>query len=187
MSNHWFDRFKARYDIFLRRPTNAAQKQSETLRSSVQQFHRYLRREATNKSEELTNEQTGVVGPWELKDIANMDQTPLQFCFNAKGAIYAVTGEKSVWTRTSGSGHDKRPCTVQLILFADGEPRLKPLLILKGQGKRISGKETKQYDSRVVVKFQENAWCDEEIMIFWLRNMWNKANVFGQPRSSLLV
>ena len=31
MSNHWFDRFKSRYDISLRRLTNAAQKQSETL------------------------------------------------------------------------------------------------------------------------------------------------------------
>ena len=37
-----------------------------------------------------------------------MDQTPLQFCFNTKGATYAEKGEKSVWTRTTGEGHDKR-------------------------------------------------------------------------------
>ena len=36
MSNHWFDRFKSRYDISLRRPTNAAHKQRETLHTSIQ-------------------------------------------------------------------------------------------------------------------------------------------------------
>ena len=84
------DQFKASYDISLRRPTNTAQKQSETLFSSVQQFHRYLRREATNKSKELANEQPDVVGPCKPEDIANMDQTPLQFCFNTKRETYAV-------------------------------------------------------------------------------------------------
>ena len=32
-----------------------------------------------------------------------------------------------------------------------------------------------QYDSRVVVKFQENAWCDEPIMRFWVRRCWKPA------------
>ena len=187
MSNHWFDRFKLRYDISLRRPTNAAQKQSETLRTSIQQFHRYLRRTATVKATELEGVQEGIVGPWELCDIANMDQTPLQFCFNTKGATYAERGEKSVWTRTTGEGHDKRQCTVQLTIFADGEPRIKPLLIFKGTGQRIPDREKRQYDPRVVVKFQENAWCNEEMMVFWLRNMWKKPNMFGQPRDRLLI
>ncbi|KAK3736791.1 hypothetical protein QZH41_011740 [Actinostola sp. cb2023] len=149
MSNHWFDRFKSRYDISLRRPTNAAQKEPETLRS-MQQFHRYIRKTAIEKSKELDNVQEGIVGPWQLSDIANMDQTPLQFCYNTKGATYAEFGEKTVWIRTSGEGHDKRQCTVQLTIYADGEPRLKPLLIFKGKGKRIQEKETKQYDYRVV-------------------------------------
>ena len=95
-----------------------------------------------------------------------MDQTPLQFCFNTKGATYAEKGEKSVWTRTTGEGHDKRQCTVQLTIFADGEPRIKPLLIFKGTGQRIPDREKRQYDPRVVVKFQENAWCNEQMMVF---------------------
>ena len=189
MSNRWFDRFKARYNISLRRPTHAAQKHSENLRTSIQQFHRYIRQAAITNDKQLAGKQTGVVGPWELSDIANMDQTPLEFCFNTKGATYATTGDKTIWTRTTGSGHDKRQCTVQLTVFADGEPRLKPLLIFKGTGKRIPEKETKLYDSRVVVKFQDNAWCDEEIMIFWIRKMWNCGMFFdqGQKRSKLLV
>lgn len=187
MSNHWFDRFKSRYDISVRRPTNAAQKQSETLRTSIQQFHRYLRRTATVKATELKGVQEGIVGPWELRDIANMDQTPLQFCFNTKGASYAEKGEKSVSTRTTSGGHDKGQCTVQLTIFADGEPRIKPLLIFKGTEQRIPDREKMQHDPRVVVQFQENAWCNEEMIVFWLRNMGKKPNMFGQPRDRLLT
>ena len=66
-----------------------------------------------------------------------MDQTPLQFCFNTKGATYAEKGEKSVWTRTTGEGHDKSQCTVQLTIFADGEPCIKPLWIFKAQDKKL--------------------------------------------------
>ena len=77
----------------------------------------------------------------------------------------------SSWTLTTGEGHDKSQCTVQLTIFADGEPRIKPLLIFKGTGQRIPDREKRQYDPKVVVKFQENAWCNEEMMVFWLRNM----------------
>ena len=92
-----------------------------------------------------------------------------------------------MWTRTTGEGHDKRQCTVQLPIFADGEPRIKPLLIFKGTGQRIPDREKRQYDPRVVVKFQENAWCNEEMMVVWLRNMWKKPNKFGQPRDRRLI
>ena len=140
------------------------------------------------KEKELQGKQTGLLGPWKLSDIANMDQTPLEFCFNTKGATYATTGEKTVWCRTTGSGHDKRQCTVQLTVFAGGVPRVKPLLIFKGTGLRIPDKEKQQYDSRVVVQFQENAWCDEKIMLFWVMHMWNPGNIFTtEKRSRLLV
>ena len=90
---------KSRFDISLQRPTNAAQNHSETLCTSIQPFHRYLRRTPTVKATEQEGVQEGIVGPWELHDIANMDETPLQFCFNNKGATYAERGV-----------HDKRQC-----------------------------------------------------------------------------
>ena len=76
---------------------------------------------------------------------------------------------------------------MQFTIFADVEPRIKPLMILKGTGQRIPDREKRQYDPIVVVKFQENAWCNEEMMVFWLRNMWKKPNMFGQPRGRLLI
>ena len=35
--------------------------------------------------------------------------------------------------------------------------------------------ETLKYDRRVVVKFQENAWCDEDVMKFWVWHCWKPA------------
>ena len=168
MSNRWFQAFKSRYNISLRRPTHTAQKNPEEFRVIVQQFHRYLRQTAALKEEELKDKQIGLLGPWELSDIANMDQTPLKFCFNTKGSTYNNTGEKTVWCRTSGSGHEKRQCTVQLTIFADGVSHVKSLIILKGTGQRIALNERKQYDGHVAVQFQENAWCDESMMLYWV-------------------
>ena len=42
-------------------------------------------------------------------------------------------------------------------------------------GKRIALAETVRYDKRVNVKFQVNAWCDEQIMRFWAINCWKPA------------
>ena len=70
-----------------------------------------------------------------------MNQTPLPFSF-ASGEIYAETGLRTVWVQGGASGMEKRQCTVQLTIFADGEPRVKPLLIFKGTGAQIPLRET---------------------------------------------
>ena len=97
---------------------------SESFQSLIQQFHRYLQRAAYVKKQELDEKQSGVLGPWKTSDIANMDQTPLEFCFNTKGVTYSSKGEKTVWCCTTGSGQDKHQCTAQLTIFADGIARV---------------------------------------------------------------
>ena len=89
---------------------------------------------------------TGTVGKFQLHQVANVDQTPLPFCFT-DGATYADTGDKTVWVRGGASGLDKRQCTVQITLFADGQPRIKPPVIFKGTGKRIT------FHEKVVIAF----------------------------------
>ena len=81
-------------------------------------------------------------------------------------------GSKSVWVRGASSGLDKRQCTVQLTIFADGVSRVKPLVIFKGKGKRIPLAELARYDRRVNVRFQENARCDESVMTYWAHLCW---------------
>ena len=48
-----FVRFKAGFDISLRRPTNVAQSHPETLRINIQQFNRYIHRMAIKTKQDL--------------------------------------------------------------------------------------------------------------------------------------
>ena len=107
-----------------------------------------------------------------------MDQTPLPFVLD-DGTTYEHHGSKDVCCKTGASGLEKRQATAQITIFADGVPRVKPLIIFKGKGLRISTNEKKAWDSRVTVFFQANAWCDEEIMVKWINSEWN--NFFLNP------
>ena len=63
-------------------------------------------------------------------------------------------------------------------IIADGVNHCKPLLIFhsedKKKNKKIQG-EKKQYDSGVQVMWNPKAWCNETVMIQWLRNTWQYA------------
>ena len=73
-----------------------------------------------------------------------------------------------------GQEWDKRQSPAQLTIYADGVARVKPMLIFRGTGQRITQQEKQQYDHRVVVHFQENAWCDENAFLFWARHVWRR-------------
>ena len=135
-SNGWFDRFKARQSISLRRTTNIAQRPADDKEEAIRQFHHTIRKTAQVRNDEELRD----VGRYSLRQIANMDQTPLPFSFASDGT-YSEKGAKTVWVRGGASGMEKRQCTVQLTIFADGVPRVKPLLIFRGQGKRITLRE----------------------------------------------
>lgn len=176
----WFDRFKARNDISYRRATNVAQQKPADHEEKVRNFHLEIRRVAASAGA------TDQLGQFSLSTIANVDQTPLPFTFN-KGQGYDQRGAKTVWHRGAQSGLDKRQCTVQLTIFADGEPRVKPFLIFRGKGLRISQAERKEYDKRVHVKFQENAWCDESMMRYWVSDMWRQPLTPEAQKPKLLI
>ena len=80
---------------------------SETLRTSIQQFHRYFRRTATVKATEL------------------------------KGELLMQKKEKSQYGLGRQVKAMIRDCTMQLTIFADGEPCIKPLRIFKAQDKEL--------------------------------------------------
>ena len=98
-----------------------------------------------------------------------MDQTPLLFV-HENGKTYADKGSIEVWCVSRSSGLDKRQCSVQLTTFADGAPRVRPLVIFRGKGLRITRKEQEAWDRRVQVAFQPKAWCDESMMKNGYRN-----------------
>ena len=80
-----------------------------------------------------------------MKDIANMDQTPLPFVID-NGKTYAEKGSSEVWRV---SGLDKRQCSVKLTILADGKSRVKPLIIFGYKVLRIKSNEQDAWDRRV--------------------------------------
>jgi hypothetical protein len=97
-----------------------------------------------------------------------MNQTPIPFEY-LDGRTYNKTGEPTVWLQSSQSGRDKRQGTIQLTIFTDEEPYVKPLIFFYGigVGTRILA-EMKGYDPRVVVKFNPKAYTNAENMVEWL-------------------
>ena len=123
----------------------------------MKSFHRAIRKEASK------GHRLDALGRLRLNCIANVDQTPLPFTFT-NGSTYESKGASTVWVQGGSSGLDKWQCAVQLTIFADGIPHVKPLVIFRGTGKRITFLKKLRYDKRVSVCFQVNAWCDEPIM-----------------------
>ena len=131
--------------------TSCALKQQmsvSTRESKIRHFHLEIRHFAAE------GESRGSLGQFTSFTVVN--QTPFPFTFNG-GEGYDVNVTSTVWYHGGASGLQKQQCTVQLTIFADGVPHVKSLLIFHGKGPRIP----QACDIQVVVKFQENARCDD--------------------------
>ena len=87
-----------------------------------------------------------------------MDQVPLPFVIN-QGKTYDDKGSKQVWVSQPTSGLGKRQATLQLCIRASGKQSVKPAIVLRGKG-NVAMDEKSQYDNRIDVYFQQNAWMD---------------------------
>jgi hypothetical protein len=97
-----------------------------------------------------------------------MDQTPLPFEY-LEGQTYSNKGDRTIWVQSSQSGWDKCQATLQLTVFADGIPRVQPLIFFRGKGLGTTIlTEMREYDSRVIVKFNPKAYANSENMVQWL-------------------
>ena len=76
-------------------------------------------------------------GNFEASDLANMDQTLLPFVLD-DGKTYDKKGVKEGWVQSGQSGLDKRQATVHWTVFANGVDRVRPIVIFRGKGLRIS-------------------------------------------------
>ena len=94
-SNGWFTRFKKRYKISLRRPTNTSQRQPTDKEEAIQMFHQTIRDLQCSGRGDGPQEER-----FKLCQIANMDQTPLPFSFTS-GPTYETTNSSSVWVRSA--------------------------------------------------------------------------------------
>jgi hypothetical protein len=195
-SEGWMNAFKKRYYISFRAGTKQAQKSPEDLLPVIQKWLQFNRR--------MTIVQPGsncgisqdpsipTVGRFKLSEIANMDQSPLPFELQ-KGRTYAQKGSNTVSIRRARSGWEKRQCTLQLIVFADGIPRAKPLLMFHGienskDTRRL--REKKKYHPGVVVIFNPKAYANTSNLIDWVRRQYRPASAYSlndhEPRLLVL-
>ena len=109
-----------------------------------------------------------------------MDQTPLPFVLD-DGKTYNDKGEKEIWCATARSGLDKRQCTVQLTIFADGKPRVRPTIIFRGQGKRVSKTEKMHGIQGYVSCFKTKLGVTRQSCKAWIDREWS--NTFTNPHN----
>jgi hypothetical protein len=166
-SNGWFQGFRRRNHISLRCRTKVAQHMPEEMRPKVVNFLRFNRRnmEAREDSdcgsvERSAEVEATRVGRFLLSHISNMDQSPMPFELSTIGCTYDRRGGKTVQLKGVGKGWDKRMCTLQLTIHADGLPHTKPLLLFggkEGEGTRARKAEIKRYSPGVSVFWNKKA------------------------------
>jgi hypothetical protein len=98
----------------------------ENYRNKVQSWLQYNRRQTVIRKDGTSlvglpcESDVPVVGRFKLSEIGNMDQTPLAFDFLGS-RTYNTKGAKTVFQKETRSGWDKRQCTLQVCVFADGK------------------------------------------------------------------
>jgi len=170
-SNGWFRGFLSWHKITLRAITNKASQLPSDYIDTIISWMRFNRRNSQQQNENgiPESDEEAEVGRYRLSNICNMDQTPLPFEY-LSGRRYHQQGDKTIGVQGSKqTGWDKRQATIQLTIFADGIPTVKPLVFFCGQGIGASIQAEKEhYDKRVVVKFNPKAYANSTSIVEWL-------------------
>jgi len=174
-SDGWLAGFLSRHLITLRFTTNKSQKIPEDYLQAILSWLRFNRRNSQVRSG--TGDEEKVVSQYLLDSVCNLDETPLPFEY-LDGQTYADKGSHSVQVKASHSGWDKRQATLLLAVFGSGRSRVQPLIIFKGKEKhegrravhlqRKREEETRQYDPRVEVKWNESAYANGGLLVDWI-------------------
>jgi len=168
-SNRWFRGFLGRHRISLRSIIKTAQELPEDYRILVINWLRFNRRNSQPRAAcfwEVSLQHP--VGRYELSNICNLDETPIPYEF-LDGKTYNPIGEKTIWAKESKSGWGKRQASLVLCIFGDGIPRIPPMIIFHGTGRRL-GNEKQQYDTRVLVEYNPTAYMNEGLFERYITN-----------------
>jgi hypothetical protein len=189
-SGSWFLGFKTRYRIRMRCKTKQAQKPPEDFREKIENWLKFnCRNTIVNPTSDCGIQcsiSTPLVGRFKLSEIANIDQTPIAFEF-LSGRTYDFKGAKTIWIKEQRSGWDRRQATLQVIVYADGENRCKPLLIFHGEpiGDSRRRAEVKLYDPGVRVAFNKTAWADGLNLKDWVKKQYMQSSLYFTSEKEL--
>jgi len=164
----WFTGFLRRFYISLRFTTNKAQKLPQDYVALIQAWLQFNRRHSQPRpymymETVLTRE----VGRYMLKNICNLDETPICFEY-LTGRTYSLKGLKTIWAKATKSGWSKRQATLVLCVFADGIARIPPVLIFHGKGSARMNAERQLYDPRVSVEFNPTAYNNKQLFLKYI-------------------
>lgn len=163
-SNGWFMKFLRRHNLVLRKRTNKKRRSAKEREGDISNFHINLRVLLGSNGGAVKDPKWGRFPP---KNRYNFDQVPLPFVIDLDDT-YEERGADRVWIRQNAAGMDKRFCTLQLC-FRPGYDQMKPTIIFRGQGQRITQVEKRLWDPRVTVMWQPKAWADREFSNAWAR------------------
>ena len=150
----------------------------DTPMQAAQKFHHSLRRAA-----KLSVDIGLGMGQFDPDLVANMDETGISITADRK-VLVSKGSEGIIIDGPFGATSLKRFATVVITVFRK-EQLVKPLIIFRGQGKRL-GTEPLRWDSRVVVHFQKDAWMDGKGMETVYVPLWEHA-VKEHPHKKVLL
>lgn len=190
-SQGWFHGFLSRHRIVLRFVTNTAQSLPDNYKEQILQWLRFNRRNriltqlvpppiqpSPLSLHYMCNDDQGGIPEHR---ICNVDETPLPWEYLI-GRTYDLKGSKTVWSKSAESGSEKRQCTLFLCIFADGVPRVPPILIFTATtGTKIREKEGHLWDKRVHVEFSPSGWMNETLFMKFINQF--LVPIFGNSRA----
>lgn len=140
-------------------------------------------RQRTTMCQRLPEEEKYVIGlrkehGYILSQIGNADQTRVWFDSPANCTVNAKS-QKSVLVRTTGA--ERQRCTVMLCITADGR-KLPPYIIFKRKDV-----PNEKFPKGVVIRAQENGWMNNELVVDWLKTVWENRTGGLLAKKSLLV
>lgn len=101
--------------------------------------------------------------------ICNVDETPLPWEYLID-RTYDLQGTETVWSKSADSGTEKRQCTLFLCIFADGIPRVPPILIFTAPtGDKIRRKESHLWHKQVHMEFSPTGWMNETLFLKFIK------------------
>lgn len=116
-----------------------------------------------------------------------MDETPIQFELISKTTITKICS-RSVNVKTFGS--DRKRFSLILCIGAVGE-KLPPLLFFSAQKNATLEKRLQSYadskKNKMYVLCQPNGWADNEIFLFWLKNVLFNNRYVPNTKPKLLI
>ena len=101
-----------------------------------------------------------------------MDQIPLPFILARNSSLNHI-GHEAWVASVGGCGLRKRQATLMPTIRAQGKQIVPLVIIFRGTGAGIKDTELEYYRSLpgIVVKFQPKAWCDERVMVWYVREV----------------